>query len=106
MYRVALCLTTLLTVPFVAVKLPVPTVPTTASSNVTSKLIISLVTAAKVVSVTVLTLGASVSRPWLSLFARLALTTEFPAASVNPVPTRLSATIPLAIPAAGVTTTV
>ena len=60
---------TFVTVPFVAVKLPAPTVPTTASSNVTTKLIVSFVTNAVVRSLTTLTLGETVSRTQASLNA-------------------------------------
>ena len=51
------------TVPLVALKLPVPTVPTTASSKLTWKVRASLVTAAAVSSVTLLTTGVWVSMP-------------------------------------------
>ena len=61
------------TVPLVAVKLPTPTVPTRAALKVTVKLMGSLVTAAAVVSVTVLTVGAEVPNVKLVVPARLAL---------------------------------
>ena len=57
---------TAVTVPLVAVKLLVPTVPTTASSKVTVKVMASLVTLATVASVTLLTLGGVTSAMLLS----------------------------------------
>ena len=84
----------------------VPSVPVSASLKLTVKVIASLVMAAVVASVTVLTVGASVSTAWLAMLLRLALARALPAASVRPVPTTLNATSPLARPAVGVTTTV
>ena len=49
--------------------------------------------------------GATVSTAWLARALRLAVAKAFPAASVRPVPTKLSATLPLVSPALGVTTT-
>ena len=92
--------------PLVAVKLEALTVPTTASSKVAVKVMASLVTEAVVASDKVVIAGALVSMAWLSSVDRLALVTALPVASVNPVPTKLSATLPLAVPAVGVTTTV
>ena len=50
------------TVPLVAVKLDVPTVPKTASLKLAVKVTVSLVTLAEVVSVTAVMVGAVVSR--------------------------------------------
>ena len=50
-----------LTVPLVAVKLLVPTVPTSASVKVTVKVMAELVVVADALSVTVVTVGAVVS---------------------------------------------
>ena len=94
------------TAPLVAVKLEALTVPTTASSKVAVKVMASLVAVDDVASVTVVIAGAFVSMAWLSSVDKLALATALPVASVNPVPTKLSATLPLAVPAVGVTTTV
>ncbi len=93
------------TVPLVAVKLLVLTVPTTASSKVTVN-VMALLAVPLVASVTVLTTGALVSMACASKLAKLALTTALPAASLSPAPTRLSVTLPEATPAVGVTTTV
>ena len=96
---------TLATVPLVAVKLPVET-PVTASLKVAVKLIGPLVTGATMLSVTVVTVGARVSIPWLSRPDRFAATAALPAVSVAPPATRLNATLPDATPAVGLTTTV
>ena len=96
---------TLATVPLVAVKLLVET-PVTASLKVAVKLIGPLVTAAATLSVTATTVGASVLMPWLSRLARFAATATLPAVSVAPPATRLSATLPDANPAVGLTTMV
>ena len=58
------------------------------------------------VMATVLTVGASVSIAWLSKLARFAATAALPAASVAPLATRLSSTLPAATLAVGSTFTV
>ena len=58
------------------------------------------------VSASVGVAGAKVSMPWVSLADKSALTNALPAASVKVPATKLSATLPLAKPAVGATTTV
>ena len=57
-------------------------------------------------SLLMVSVGATVSMAWLLKLAKLVLTTALPKLSAKPVPTTLSATLPLARPAGGVTATV
>ena len=57
-------------------------------------------------SLLMVSVGATVSMAWLLKLAKLVLTTALPKLSAKPVPTTLSATLPLARPAVGVTATV
>jgi uncharacterized protein YaaW (UPF0174 family) len=91
--------------PLVALKLLRSMVPTMVSSKVTVKVMASLVMA-PLASVMVLTEGARVSMDWLPNPLKSALTSALPDASLRPAATRLRATLPEAILALGVTTTV